>query len=115
MDPLDTLTEVEALYGRVHDLAREQEDRLRAGDLGGLPALLAAKAAAVDQAQGLLADLRGRAFDRSAPTLQAALGRLAATVARVVEAEDRCRALVPAQPPAAPRARVAAAYGAGRR
>ncbi len=110
MDALALVADIEAHYALVLALTAEQEARLRAGDLDDLPALLLAKAEEVDRANALVASLREAPGSQDPDAYRAAMGQLGATMARVVAAEERCRALSPAAPPAAPRARAAAAY-----
>jgi hypothetical protein len=111
MDLLETLTRVEDLYGCVLRLAEEQERRLVAGELAGLQTLLLDKDRAVAEAQGLLLRLKDEGGALRAPVAQESVGRVGALLGRVVETEERCRALAPAQTNTPPRAHAVAAYG----
>jgi len=111
MDLLDTLTQIESLYGRVLQLAQEQERRLVAGELAGLQTMLLEKDRTVAEAQDLLLTLKARGGNLADPAVQESVGRVGALLGRVVEAEERCRVLAPARPSAPPRAQAAAAYG----
>jgi hypothetical protein len=107
------LDEVTALYRRVLELTLGQEACLRNGDAAGLRVVVSEKAQVVAQTQLLLADL-SRTADKSGEAFQDGLKVLAALVAQVVAAEERCNALTPAPTPA-PARRVLAAYGAAPR
>jgi len=111
MDLFDALTQLERLYEGVLRLAEEQESCLSARQLERLPTLLARKDGAVAEAQSLLLRLKAGGEDLGAPSAQEGLVRIGALLARVVAAEERCRALAPARPTTAPRAHAAAAYG----
>lgn len=110
MDAFALVTALEARYARVLDLTAEQEAWLRDGTLDSMPALLLAKAEEVDQAGALLGRLRDAPGDRGASAFRAAVERLETVIARVVAAEERCRAFSPRTPPAASRAQASAAY-----
>ncbi len=109
---LQALREATSLYRAVCEITREQENALRSSDLRRLSGLLSRKAALVGKAQELVASARGRIPPGpGAEPLGPALAELKAVVRELVEAEERCRALIPG-PPAAPRAVALGAYGA---
>ena len=109
---LSALREATSLYRAVCEITRDQEDALRSSDLGRLTELLSRKAALVAEAQELVASARGRIPAGGADEpLAAALAGLKAVLRELVEAEERCRELLPS-PPAAPRAVALGAYGA---
>jgi hypothetical protein len=110
MDPIETLTQVEALYRRILDLTRRQEACLKTGDLISLPPVLAEKVETLADAQRLTIRVQGAGSDRTSPAFQAALARVAAVLTEVVASEDRCRDLGPRDPPAPSRRQVVAAY-----
>ncbi len=111
MDLLTTLSRIETLYGRVLELAEDQERRLSAGRLDGLQAKLLEKDRAVAEAQALLVQLKHGGEDLGLLEAQACLGRVGQLLSRIVAAEERCRALAPAAPTAPSRAQATAAYG----
>jgi len=112
VDPIETFSQVESLYGQILDLTLRQEGCLAAGDLEPLGEIVTRKFELLDRAQALLAGL-GPQLDRSDPSVQAGIQTLARVLAEVVASEDRCKALAPAPKPAPPPppARAVAAYG----
>lgn len=115
MHSVERLSEIETLYRRVLDLTREQEDCLRSGDLGVLPSLLDKKTQTLTKAQHLTALVQASGGDRSEPAFREALARVSSVLADVVEAEERCKALVPLPCPSARRQQAIAAYGGSMR
>ncbi len=110
--PLSAIREATSLYRAVCEITREQEHALRSADLRRFTALLSRKADLVGRAQELVTSARGSLPpDPAAGPLGPALAELKAVVRELVEAEERCRALLPGPAPA-PRAVALGAYGA---
>ena len=111
-EPLAALRRCLDVYGRLLELAREQERILAEGRIADLPPLLLRKAELVEQARAPLERVsavpeRARASD----AFRRGLEELRVLMARLVEIEERCARAAPT-PGGPPKARAAAAYQA---